>query len=226
MFVAEFHNVQKSYEERKILNGATFVLEKGKFYYLVGRTGAGKSTILKLAYADLKPDAGSVQVAGFDVGKITSKEIPYLRRKLGIVFQDFQLLNDRTIEQNLRFALMATGWKDKKKMMQRITKVLMQVGLTAKQKAYPHQLSGGEQQRAVIARALLNNPVMLIADEPTGNLDPEASDNIMELLFDINKEGTTVFMATHEYELIKNFPAEILKIQEGKVRKISTEELL
>ncbi len=226
MFVAEFQNVHKSYQDRKVLEGATFSLEKGKFYYLVGRTGAGKSTVLKLAYADIKPDKGTVQVAGFDIGKISSKEIPFLRRKLGIVFQDFQLLGDRTIEQNLRFALQATGWKDKKKIMQRITKVLMQVGLTAKQKAYPHQLSGGEQQRAVIARALLNNPVMLIADEPTGNLDPEASDNIMELLFDINREGTTVFMATHEYELIKNFPAEIFRIKEGEIQKISTEELL
>ncbi len=224
--VVTFHEVYKRFGEREVLKGASFTIEKGTFNYLIGRTGAGKSTVLRLIYADLKPDKGSIKVDKFYIERLSDKEIPFLRRRLGIVFQDFQLLTDRSVEQNLLFVMRATGWRDKKRMRYRLTEVLMKVGLTHKAQAMPHELSGGEQQRVAIARALVNDPILLIADEPTGNLDPETSDEIIQLLQTIQQQGTTVLMATHEYEIIKQFPGNILRIQNGIIEPITLEKLL
>lgn len=200
-----------------VLDNANFEIEKGEFVFLVGRTGSGKSSLLKTLYADLPLRLGDINVAGFNIRGIRSDEIPLLRRKLGIIFQDFQLFPDRTVDENLMFVLKATGWKENSKMRARLSEVLMQVGLGSVEKKMPHQLSGGEQQRVVIARALLNEPNILIADEPTGNLDPEVSHGIMNVFQSINKSGTAVLMATHSYGLIKKFPARVLKCEDKKV---------
>lgn len=200
-----------------VLDGANFEIEKGEFVFLVGRTGSGKSSLLKTLYADLPLRLGDINVAGFNIRGITSAEVPLLRRKLGIIFQDFQLFPDRTVDENLMFVLKATGWKENSKMRARLSEVLMHVGLGSVEKKMPHQLSGGEQQRVVIARALLNEPSILIADEPTGNLDPEVSHGIMNVFQSINKSGTAVLMATHSYGLIKKFPARVLKCENKKV---------
>ena len=189
-----------------VLNSLTFDIEKGDFVFLVGRTGSGKSSLLKTLYADLPLRLGDISVAGFNIRGITSKEIPLLRRKIGIIFQDFQLFPDRTVAENLTFVMRATGWRDSLKMKSRLVDVLMQVGLGSIEKKMPHQLSGGEQQRVVIARALLNEPNILIADEPTGNLDPEVSSGILKVFQQINRSGTAILMATHSYGLIKKFP--------------------
>jgi len=204
-------------DQNTILSDLTFEIEKGEFVYLVGRTGSGKSSLLKTLYADLNLRLGDINVAGFNIRGIKSSEVPLLRRKLGIIFQDFQLFPDRTVDENLMFVLKATGWKDNTKMRARLNEVLMQVGLGSVEKKMPHQLSGGEQQRIVIARALLNEPSILIADEPTGNLDPEVSAGIMKIFQQINKSGTAVLMATHSYGLIKRFPSRILKCEDGKI---------
>ncbi|HSI89987.1 MAG TPA: ATP-binding cassette domain-containing protein, partial [Adhaeribacter sp.] len=195
----------------------TFDIEKGEFVYLVGRTGSGKSSLLKTLYGDLTLAGGQMSVAGYNLAKLPRTKVPYLRRKVGIVFQDFQLLFDRTVTENLTFVLKATGWKDKKKLKNRISEVLMQVGLDSAASKMPHQLSGGEQQRIVIARALLNEPLILFADEPTGNLDPEVTRGIMNLFQEINRSGTAVLMATHNYELINEYPGRILKCEQGRV---------
>ncbi|MEL6672271.1 MAG: ATP-binding cassette domain-containing protein [Bacteroidota bacterium] len=208
-------NVSVSIGDRVLLDKQDLRISLGEFVFLVGPTGSGKSTLLKLLYADRMPDRGKIQVGKFRVDQITAKDIPLLRRTLGIVFQDFQLLPDRNVRDNIAFALRATGWKDKSKMIQRINEVLLKVGLTGKGRALPHQLSGGEQQRVVIARALINDPLVLIADEPTGNLDPVATQHIMELLRSINRGGTAVIMATHEYPLLKQFPSRVLEINQG-----------
>lgn len=200
-----------------ILSGVTFSIKKGEFVYLVGKTGTGKSSLLKTLYAELPVMDGSAQVAGFDLSIIRQKEIPHLRRKLGIVFQDFQLLTDRTVNENLHFVMKATGWKDKNKMEVRSQEVLQKVGLGTKGFKMPHQLSGGEQQRVSIARAMVNDPEIILADEPTGNLDPETSEGIMKLLFEISKTGCAVLMATHNYSLFRKFPARTLKCEEGKI---------
>jgi cell division transport system ATP-binding protein len=200
-----------------VLDNINFEIEKGEFVFLVGRTGSGKSSLLKTLYADLELRLGDINVAGFNIRGIKSSQIPQLRRKLGIIFQDFQLFPDRTVADNLLFVLKATGWNDNVKMRTRMGDVLMRVGLGSVEKKMPHQLSGGEQQRIVIARALLNEPVILIADEPTGNLDPEVSHGILKLFQQINNSGTAVLMATHGYGLIKKFPARILKCENGKV---------
>ncbi len=200
-----------------VLRDINFNIDKGEFVFLVGRTGSGKSSLLKTLYADLDLRLGDINVAGFDIRGIRDSQIHKLRRKLGIIFQDFQLFPDRSVDDNLMFVLKATGWKDNGKMRARLSEVLMQVGLGSVEKKMPHQLSGGEQQRVVIARALLNEPVILIADEPTGNLDPEVSFGILKLFQQINKSGTAVLMATHDYPLIKKFPARILKCENGKV---------
>jgi cell division transport system ATP-binding protein len=200
-----------------ILGNISFDIEKGEFVFLVGRTGSGKSSLLKTLYADLSLRMGDITVAGYNIRGIKSSDVPLLRRKLGIIFQDFQLFNDRTVDENLMFVLKATGWRDNAKMRTRLSEVLMQVGLGSVEKKMPHQLSGGEQQRVVIARALLNEPQILIADEPTGNLDPEVSQGIMKIFQQINKSGTAVLMATHSYGLIKKFPARVLKCEDGKV---------
>lgn len=204
-------------DQNTVLNDLNFEIEKGEFVFLVGRTGSGKSSLLKTLYADLVLRLGDINVAGFNIRNIKSSEIPQLRRKLGIIFQDFQLFPDRSVGDNLMFVLRATGWTDNGKMRGRLSEVLMQVGLGSVEKKMPHQLSGGEQQRIVIARALLNEPVILIADEPTGNLDPEVSHGILKLFQQINKSGTAVLMATHDYGLIRKFPARILKCEDGKI---------
>ena len=200
-----------------VLNDINFEIEKGEFVFLVGRTGSGKSSLLKTLYADLPLQIGDVTVAGFNIKGIKSSQVPLLRRKIGIVFQDFQLFADRSVAENLMFVLKATGWKDNGKMRGRLNEVLIRVGLGSVEKKLPHQLSGGEQQRVVIARALLNEPAILIADEPTGNLDPEVSIGILNLFKQINNSGTAVLMATHDYGLIKKFPHRILKCEGGRV---------
>ncbi|MBS1559523.1 MAG: ATP-binding cassette domain-containing protein [Bacteroidetes bacterium] len=204
--------------QNPVLNQISFEISKGEFVFIIGRTGSGKSSLLKTIYADLPLREGEMNVAGFNVHRIKNRHIPLLRRKLGIIFQDFQLLQDRTITENLMFVMKATGWKDKAKMKTRQAEVLMQVGLGSIEKKMPHQLSGGEQQRVVIARALINEPLLLIADEPTGNLDPEVSYDILKVFQQINKSGTAILMATHSYGLIRKFPARILKCEDGKLR--------
>lgn len=198
-----------------ILRDLNFSIAKGEFVFLIGRTGSGKSSLLKTLYADLPLVMGEGNIAGFKLNGIKSKQVPFLRRKLGIVFQDFQLFPDRTVAENLYFVMRATGWKDKTKMKSRMIEVLMGVGLGGATTKFPHQLSGGEQQRIVIARALLNEPSILLADEPTGNLDPEVSDGIFRLFQEINKRGTAILMATHNYDLLKKYPYRILKCENG-----------
>lgn len=206
---------------KPILADVNFHVKKGEFVYLIGRTGSGKSSLLKTLYADLWLHTGSAKVAGFELHKIKRTDVPFLRRRVGIVFQDFQLLTDRSVEDNLTFVLRATGWEDKAIIANRISEVLMQVGLGTSQKKFPHQLSGGEQQRVVIARAMLNEPQILIADEPTGNLDPEVSDQIMQVFKTINNAGTAVLMATHNYDLLQNYPARIIRCENGKIGEVS-----
>ncbi len=204
-------------DQNTILNDITFEMDKGEFVFIIGRTGSGKSSLLKTLYADLPLRQGDISIAGFTIRGIKTNQVPMLRRKVGIIFQDFQLLADRTVGENLLFVMKATGWKDNARMKNRLAEVLMNVGLGAVEKKYPHQLSGGEQQRVVIARALINEPVILVADEPTGNLDPEVSHGIMKIFQQINKSGTAILMATHSYGLIKKFPARVLKCEEGKL---------
>ncbi|HEY0769507.1 MAG TPA: ATP-binding cassette domain-containing protein [Sphingobacteriaceae bacterium] len=211
-------------DHHTVLNNINFEIEKGEFVFLVGRTGSGKSSLLKTLYADLPLRVGDVRIAGHNIRGIKNNEVPLLRRKLGIIFQDFQLFNDRTVAENLMFVMKATGWTDSAKMKARLSEVLMQVGLGSVEKKMPHQLSGGEQQRIVIARALLNEPQILLADEPTGNLDPDVSNGIMRIFQMINKSGTAILMATHSYGLIKRFPTRILKCEEGKVYDSAVEK--
>lgn len=210
-------------DENVVLNGLNFEVAKGEFAYLVGRTGSGKSSLLKTLYADLPLRVGAISTAGYELKNIKSSHVPLLRRKLGIIFQDFQLFPDRTIGDNLAFVMKATGWKDGARMKNRLAEVLMQVGLGTSERKMPHQLSGGEQQRVVIARAMINEPLILLADEPTGNLDPEVSSGIMKLFQQINRSGTAILMATHSYGLIKKFPARVLKCEQGKVLDSATE---
>jgi cell division transport system ATP-binding protein len=207
-----------------VLNKINFEIDKGEFVFLIGRTGSGKSSLLKTLYADLPLHMGDVNVAGVDIRKIKSGQIPLLRRKIGIIFQDFQLFPDRTVGENLNFVMKATGWKDSAKMKNRLAEVLMQVGLGSVEKKMPHQLSGGEQQRVVIARALINEPLILMADEPTGNLDPKVASEILRLFQQINKSGTAVLMATHSYGLIRKFPARVLKCEDGNIVDSNTEQ--
>lgn len=203
--------------QEAVLQNISFDIEKGDFVFLVGRTGSGKSSLLKTLYADLPLRLGDISVAGYNIRGIRAKDVPQLRRKIGIIFQDFQLFPDRTVADNLLFVMRATGWRDSIKMKSRLVDVLMQVGLGSVEKKMPHQLSGGEQQRVVIARALLNEPQILIADEPTGNLDPEVSSGILKVFQQINRSGTAVLMATHSYGLIKRFPNRVLKCEDGKI---------
>lgn len=206
------------YQKNKmVLAHVNFNVKAGEFVYLIGKTGSGKSSLLQTIYADLPAEGQQALVCGYDLKKIKAKHIPFLRRKLGIVFQDYQLLEDRTVSENLRFVLKATGWKDKAKIKARIVEVLAEVNLTQKLNAMPHQLSGGEQQRIAIARAMLNKPELILADEPTGNLDPETSNEIMRILNKICERDTAVVMATHNYNLIHKFPGRILKCEEGTI---------
>ena len=201
-----------------ILQDVNLTVRKGEFVYLVGKTGTGKSSLLKTLYGDLPLKDGSCTVVGFDLRKMDWKKVPFLRRNLGVVFQDFQLLTDRNVNENLKFVLRATGWKDEKLMDEKIVDVLNKVGLRSKGFKMPFELSGGEQQRVDIARALLNSPKLILADEPTGNLDPETSDEIMSLLFHISRDfGTAIVMATHDYPVINKFPARVVKTERGHV---------
>ncbi|BDD10389.1 phosphonate ABC transporter ATP-binding protein [Fulvitalea axinellae] len=200
-----------------ILENVTFSIDKGEFVYLIGRTGSGKSTLLRTLYAELPPHGGTLNAVGYDLSNLKRKEVPRLRRKLGIVFQDFQLFEDRSVAENLIFVMKATGWSDKSKMKGRVAEVLMNVGLPNSGQKMPHQLSGGEQQRVGIARALINFPNILIADEPTGNLDPYFSEEIYEVFKDINNKGTAVLMATHDHHIIKRHPARVLQCEDGRL---------
>jgi cell division transport system ATP-binding protein len=192
-------------------------VEQHEFVFLIGRTGSGKSSLLKTLYADLPLKSGLSEVVGFSLSQIKNKEVPFLRRKIGIIFQDFQLFTDRSVHENLTFVLKATGWTDPILIKERIGEVLLQVGLLEALTKMPHQLSGGEQQRVVIARSLLNNPSILLADEPTGNLDPDVADGIFKLFQDINKKGTAILMATHNHELLRKYPYRVLKCEKGKL---------
>jgi cell division transport system ATP-binding protein len=214
--VKKIHLFQR---EQEVLSDVSLSIHEGEFVYLIGKTGSGKSSILKMLYAELEPKEGDAEILGFNLKKIKHKNVPLLRRQLGIVFQDFQLLNDRTIRDNLLFVLTATGWTEKNEIETRIKEVLWEVNLSGHDNKYPHQLSGGEQQRVSIARALLNRPKIILADEPTGNLDPETSEGILKLLFNINKEGTTVVMATHDHNLIKNYPGRTIRFEGQKIHE-------
>lgn len=213
---ADFFN-----DKNLVLNQVEMELKKGEFAYLIGKTGSGKSTLLKTLYGEIALQEGNGEVAGFDLRKLKRKQIPLLRRKLGIVFQDFQLLTDRNALENLLFVLRATGWNDEKKMKDRSREVLELVGLSTKDYKMPHQLSGGEQQRLVIARAILNQPELILADEPTGNLDPDLSEEITQLLINISKEEvTSVLMATHDFVLLEKFPSKVFKIASSKIETL------
>lgn len=224
MSVVRLSNAEIFQGNHLVLSRVNLEIGKGEFVYLIGKTGSGKSSLLKLLYGDLSLTQGEGSVAGFSLPQLNTSQVPYLRRKLGIVFQDFQLLTDRSVNANLLFVLQATGWSDKAKMQSRIQDVLEKVGLGTKGFKMPHELSGGEQQRVVIARAMLNDPELILADEPTGNLDPETSEGIMRLLFDISRTGTAVMMATHNYLLIEKFPSRILKCEQGIVLDSSVSE--
>jgi cell division transport system ATP-binding protein len=218
--IVHLENVNIFQSKNLILSNVSLSVDKGEFVYLIGKTGSGKSSLLKMLYGDVELLQGEATVAGFHLNHLKGKQIPFLRRKIGIVFQDFQLLTDRSVNSNLLFVLRATGWKDKVKIKERVHEVLEKVGLGTKGFKMPHELSGGEQQRVVIARALLNHPDLILADEPTGNLDPETSEGIMNLLFEISRSGSAVMMVTHNYRVIEKFPARIFKCENGKLIEV------
>ena len=220
--VIKLNNIDIFQQNHLVLSSVNLHVDKGEFVYLIGQTGSGKSSLLKIIYGDLHIQNGDGHAVGYELKNLKDADVPYMRRKLGIVFQDFQLLTDRSIEQNLAFVLRATGWKDKNLIQERIKDVLEKVGLRSKMKKMPHEISGGEQQRVVVARALLNDPELILADEPTGNLDPETSEEIMILLRQISQSGTAVLMATHDYHIIRTFPSRIIKCENGKVIEDAT----
>ena len=209
----KLENVEICREENRVLHDACLTLRNGEFVYVIGKVGSGKSSLLKSLYCEIPILRGEARIMDYNLTKMKRKDIPYLRRKLGIVFQDFQLLTDRSVSKNLEFVLKATGWKKKSEIKERIDNVLRQVGMQDKGYKMPHELSGGEQQRIVIARALLNNPKLILADAPTGNLEPETSGQIVQLLHDICQQGTAVIMTTHNYTIVHNYPARIVKCE-------------
>jgi len=216
--ILELSNANIYQGDSLILQEVNFTVEKGEFVYLVGKTGTGKSSLLKTLYGELALKEGEGSVVGYDLRKLTWKTVPFLRRNMGVVFQDFQLLTDRNVNENLKFVLKAIGWKEEKLMNEKIADVLDKVGLRSKGFKMPYEMSGGEQQRVDIARALLNSPKLILADEPTGNLDPETSDEIMQLLIHIARDyGTSVVMATHDYIVIQKFPSRMVRTEQGKV---------
>ncbi|PZW38833.1 MULTISPECIES: cell division ATP-binding protein FtsE [Mesonia] len=218
--ILELKNAAVYQRENLILSDVNVEINKGDFVYLIGKTGTGKSSFMKTLYGDIPLKEGEGSIVGFDLRQLKEKNIPFLRRKLGVVFQDFKLLNDRTIKDNLMFVLKATGWKEKKAMESKIDQVLDKVGMKTKNFKYPYQLSGGEQQRIAIARALLNDPELILADEPTGNLDPQTSVEVMEVLQEINRNGNTILMATHDYALLLKYPSKTLKCDGQKVFEV------
>ena len=217
MNLIEYKNVEVRQLEQVVLQDVNLTVRNGEFVYLLGKVGSGKSSLLKTIYAELPVKTGEATVLGYDIPHIRRNQVPYLRRKIGIVFQDFQLLTDRSVEDNLIFVLKATGWKDKKVMKNHISDILRQVGMENKAYKMPHQLSGGEQQRVVIARALLNSPEIILADEPTGNLDPETGAGIMDLLHGICQAGTTVIMSTHNMNWVQKYPGRRLFFEDGRI---------
>lgn len=217
--VIQLENVSVKQGDNLVLEGVDLTIRNGEFIYLIGKTGSGKSSLLKTLYGDLPISSGTGSCCGYELHKLKKSQIPYLRRKLGIVFQDFELLTDRNIEENLLFVLKATGWKDKKAMQSRIQSVMELVQLEGKNKKMPHELSGGEQQRVAIARALLNTPHLILADEPTGNLDPQTSLEILNLLLAISKSGTTVLMASHDYATMQRFSSRILICDDKSIKE-------
>lgn len=208
-----YANVQLNRNENIILRNVNLTVNRGDFLYIIGKVGSGKSTLMKSMYGELPIEAGSARVFDYELTSIKRRLVPYLRRKIGIVFQDFQLLIDRSVEKNLEFVLRATGWKNKREIRDRINEVLVQVGMQHKTYKMPHELSGGEQQRVVIARALLNSPSLILADEPTGNLDPETGSQIVSLLQEISERGTAVIMSTHNYAIVQAFPGKIMRCE-------------
>jgi cell division transport system ATP-binding protein len=223
--IIQFDNASIFIYDHLVLKEVNFTVNKSEFVYLIGKVGSGKTSLIKTINTELPLQEGEATVAGFTLQNIKTRQIPYLRRKLGIVFQDFQLLIDRSVSDNLIFVLKATGWKNKKDIEQRIGEVLEKVGLQHKGYKMPHQLSGGEQQRVVIARALLNDPEIILADEPTGNLDPETSEGIMNILFEISQAGRAVVMATHNYNLLNKFRARTMKCHESRLVELENREI-
>ncbi|TYA86789.1 cell division ATP-binding protein FtsE [Seonamhaeicola marinus] len=218
--ILQLQNASIYQKDNLVLSNVNVEINKGEFVYLIGKTGTGKSSFMKTLYGDLPLKEGDGSIVEYDLKTLKEKDIPFLRRKLGVVFQDFKLLTDRTINDNLLFVLKATGWKDKDKMNTRIEEVLDKVDMKTKGFKFPHELSGGEQQRIAIARALLNNPELILADEPTGNLDPQTSVEVMEVLQDINKNGNTILMATHDYALLLKYPSKTLKCDNNEVYEV------
>lgn len=211
--IVNYSNVQLNRDENIILRNVNITVNRGDFLYIIGKVGSGKSTLMKSMYAELPIEDGSARVFDYELASIKHRLVPFLRRKIGIVFQDFQLLIDRSVEKNLEFVLRATDWKNKREIKDRINEVLVMVGMQNKTYKMPHELSGGEQQRVVIARALLNSPALILADEPTGNLDPETGSQIVSLLQDISNRGTAVIMSTHNYSIVQAFPGKIMKCE-------------
>jgi len=218
--VLQLKNASIFQRENLILSDVNVTVNQGDFIYLIGKTGSGKSSFMKTLYGDIPLQEGEGEIVGFDLTTLKEKQIPFLRRKLGVVFQDFKLLNDRTVKDNLAFVLKATGWKEKTGIDSKIDEVLNKVGMKSKGFKYPYQLSGGEQQRVSIARALLNDPELILADEPTGNLDPQTSVEVMEVLQEINKNGNTILMATHDYALLLKYPSKTLKCDQNQVFEV------
>ncbi|WGH75321.1 ATP-binding cassette domain-containing protein [Tenacibaculum tangerinum] len=223
--VLHLENADIYQQDNLVLSKVNFTLHKGDFYYLIGKTGSGKSSLLKTLYGDIRLQRGLGSIVDFDLKKMKEKDIPFLRRKLGIVFQDFKLLNDRNVFENLEFVLRATGWKDKTEMKNKIHEVLDKVGMKEKYYKKTFELSGGEQQRVAIARALLNDPELILADEPTGNLDPKTSLEVMELLNEIHQSGKTILMATHDYQLIVKFKQKVIKCEGGELFEVVQQTL-